>query len=243
MEPIETAQATTAAIRDVPAAFMVDPATYQRGAELGYAGADFYFAGRGGVLGETSGAVVASAFTFFAPALVVDAWDRSAGVGDRATAAAEFAESGHTWARAHFTGDDLLEAAATVARLGAKVVDAADASSAPLFAGWRALAVPDDEAAAAHHQLNALRELRGAYHAGAVVGVGLAPGEAVVLADPRMAPIHGFSADDPVDEAHRPLLAEAERLTDIAMARAFEALDGAEADAFAAACATLHGVL
>jgi hypothetical protein len=44
--------------------FMSDGETYKRGAELGFAGIDFYFAGRGGVLGDVSNDVVASSFVF-----------------------------------------------------------------------------------------------------------------------------------------------------------------------------------
>lgn len=243
MQPSDLIEATTKAIHDVPAAFMVDMATYARGADLGFAGADYYFAGRGGVLGETSGAVVAAAFVFFAPETVIEAWDRSAGVESRADAAAHFAETGHEWARAHLTGDEVVAAAATVASLATRIIDASDASAAPLFAGWRSLAVPDDAVAAAHHQLNALRELRGALHGGAIRCVGMSPSEAVLLADPRMAPIHGFSPDTPVDESRRGLLAEAEALTNAAVTDAFATLNEAEADAFAAACAVLHGAL
>ena len=239
MQPIELAVATKAAVHDVPAAFMLDLATYEHGATLGFQGADFYIAGRGGVLGETIGEVVAAAFVFFATDTVVEAWNRSAGVGTRAEAAAAFAETGHTWARNHLKGDGVDEAAEVVARLGGRVVEAVEVSGAPLFAGWRALPIPDDHIAAAHHQLNALRELRGAYHAGAVLGLGLSAKEALLLSGPAMAPIHGWSADDPVDESRRPLLAEAEAATNTAMAKAFGVLDDAEADAFAAACATL----
>lgn len=241
MEPIETAEATARCVRDFTAAFMVDPATYVKGAELGFAGADFYFAGRGGVLGDTPGPVVTAAFVFFAGEAVEAAWERSAPVASRADAAAAFAEAGHTWARSHLAGDEVLEAAAVVARIGAKVVDTADVAAAPLFAGWRALAVPDDPAGAAHHQLNALRELRGALHGGAVRAMGITPREAVAMSDPHMAPIHGWSDDFAVDESRRSRLVQAEAMTNAAMAGAFAVLDAEQAKAFAAACAVLHG--
>lgn len=243
MQPSEVAEATARAIHDIPAAFMVDPPTYVHGAELGFAGADFYIAGRGGVLGDTSGSVVAAAFVFFAADVVIEAWDRSSGVSTRAETASAFAETGHRWARSHLGAPEVADAAALVARLGAKVVEAADVAGAPLFAGWRELAVPDDAPAAAHHQLNALRELRGAYHGGAVLGVGLSAREAVLLADPHMAGIHGWADSGDVDESRRPLLADAERLTNTAMARAFAVLDASESDAFAEACATLRAYL
>lgn len=243
MQPIELAEATADTVREFTAAFMVDMATYQRGAELGYAGADFYFAGRGGVLGDTTGAVVAAAFVFFTADSVTEAWDRSETVASRADAAAQFAETGHTWARDHLTGDDVLEAAGVVARLGAKIVAAADGAGAPLFVGWRGLPVPDDAPAAAHHQLNALRELRGARHGGAVLAMGITPREAIAMADPHMAPIHGWTDNFAVDEDRRALLEQAEAMTNTAMTGAFAALDDTEADQFAEACAVLHAQL
>lgn len=243
MEPIELARATAPCIRDFTAAFMVDRVTYQRGAELGYAGIDFYFVGRGGVLGDTSGAVVAAAFAFFDAGAVTAAWDRGADVGPRGVAAVAFAQAGHGWARRHLEGDEVIAAAGVVARLGGRVVDGARDAGAPLFAGWRLLDVPDDDVAAAHHTLNALRELRGAYHVGSVLGVGLTPRESVLLTDPHMAPIHGYSADPAVDETLRSRLADAEAATDRAMATALSVLDAAEADRFADACALLHAQL
>ena len=57
MEPIDLAAASAPAIHDIPSKFMLDPPTYVRGAELGFNGADFYFAGRGGVLGDVAGEI------------------------------------------------------------------------------------------------------------------------------------------------------------------------------------------
>ncbi len=243
MEPIDLARATTPAIRDFTAAFMFDPATYRRGAELGHEALDFYFVGRGGVLGETTGAVVAAAFVFFAPDLVVEAWDRGAAVGPRHMSAVAFAEQGHRWAREHIDDSGAVEAAGVVARLGGKVVDAANPAGAPLFAGWRALEAPADVVAAAHHTLNALRELRAALHAGAVLATGLEPGESVLLADPNLAAIHGFDGEPAPAEARRGLLDDAEAGTDRAMAGPLGVLTGGEPDEFAAACAVLHARL
>jgi len=236
MEAIDLVEATEPAIHDLPSAFMLDPATYQASAEVGYVGADFYFVGRAAVLGEVSGAVAAAAMVFFAPDAVAAAFERSGAVQPRHDAAQAFAEAGHRWARDHLAG----EAAATVAELAGKLVAAAPPAGAPLFAGWRELPEPSDPPAAAHHRLNALRELRGALHGAAVLGVGLTPREALAMEHPAMAPIHGFGDDYPVADDRRPLLEAAHRATNVAFAPVLEVLTTAEADAFAAACADLR---
>ena len=236
MEPIDLAAASAPAIHDIPSKFMLDPPTYRRGAELGFNGADFYFGGRGGVLGDVSGEVVAATFAFFEVRSCADAYARAGAVMPRADAVVAFAACAHDWARTHLSGDALD----VVAELGAKVVDAASCAGAPLFAGWRAQPVPDDRAAAAAHQLNVLRELRGAYHAGAVLAAGLTPREALALEHPAMAPIHGWSDDVEPDRNLQPLLDQAALGAETAMARPFEVLDDDESEAFAAACAALH---
>ncbi len=57
-----------------------------------------------------------------------------------------FAECGHQWGRDKLPDD---VDAARLAELEAKVADAASPAGAPVFAGWRALAAPDDPKAAA----------------------------------------------------------------------------------------------
>lgn len=239
MDALELVAVTGAAIHDVPAAFMLDPATYAATSEIGYFGADFYFVGRAGVLGDVPGEVAAAAMVFFAPDAVVASFRRSGALQPRAEAARTFAECGHRWAREKLSG----EATATVAELAGKVVAAAPVAGAPLFAGWRNLEVPTDAPAAAHHQLNALRELRGALHGAAVLAVGLTPREALAMEHPTMAPIHGFHDEFTVDEARRHLLARAHEATDAMVAPLLGVLDGTEAEAFAAACVELRSQL
>ena len=70
MTPEETAAACAPAVSGLAANFMLDPATYAAGAEAGFAGLDFYAAGRGGVLGHVDADEVTAAFTFFEPGTV-----------------------------------------------------------------------------------------------------------------------------------------------------------------------------
>lgn len=236
MEAIGLVEATEPAIHDIPAAFMLDPATYQAGAEAGYVAADFYFVGRAGVLGDVSAAIAAATMVFFAVDAVAGAFDRSGAVQSRPEAARAFAECGHRWARDHLSG----EATATVAELAGKVVAGAPAAGAPLFAGWRELQAPADAPAAAQHQLNGLRELRGALHGAAVISAGLIPREALAMEHPMMAPIHGYADEFTVVDSRRSLLDAARRSTNAAFAPVLGVLNASEADAFVSACAALR---
>lgn len=234
MKPTDLASATGPATSLVSSFFMMDGATYQRGAELGFAGADFYTGGRGGVLGDVHGDIVAAAFIFFEPTYLRESWDRAGAVTDRATAASEFAACGYEWARHHLSGDALD----VVADLGAKVVAAASPAVAPMFAAWRTLPIPEDRAAAAFHQLNALRELRNAMHGAAVFTAGLTALEAVAVRHPEMAALFGWT-DVPPADTFEPRWALAEDATDLAMGQALSVLSDAEGEAFATACTAL----
>jgi hypothetical protein len=217
--------------------FMTDPDTYARGAELGFEGMDFYVAGRGGVLGEVPAGVVAATFVFFAPELVEEGWNRSASVMPRAQAAREWAGCLHEHARRTVpAGFD----AATLAMLLGRVVDAASVAVAPLFAAWRTLPEPEDAPALALHRLNALRELRGALHGAAVLTVGLAPIEAIIVRAPAMIPVAGWQEvpEDPGPFADRWALAEAR--TDRMFGRNLAVLDADERGALVDLLDTLN---
>lgn len=195
MTPEQASHELRDAVVHLPAGFMTDPGTYAQGTELGFAGMDFYVAGRGSVLGEVPADVVAAALVFFSPEAVRAAWDRSATVMSRNETAYAWALAGHVWARAHLRDDvDWSRVSALVGRVSA----AAAIAAAPLFAGWRLLPEPDDDQALALHRLNGLRELRGALHGAAVLTVGLAPVEAVVVRSPTMLAAFGWT-DVPAD--------------------------------------------
>ena len=83
MTPEQAAHDTAAIVVRTPAGFMTDPATFTRGAALGFEGMDFYVAGRGGALGDVPADVVTAAFWVFAADAIRAAWERSC---DRAAA-------------------------------------------------------------------------------------------------------------------------------------------------------------
>ncbi len=230
MTPDAVAEATATVVSTLPSHFMMDPATYVTGAELGFEGADFYTSGRGGVLGDVDGSVVAASFVFFRPETVSEAWDRSRAVMSRAEAAAHFIDAGHRWAEAHLTDDADLERLAALLHAMAAT---ANPAGAPLFAAWRAHPEPgaDRPKALVLHRLNVLRELRGALHGAAVLAHGLTPHLAVSIRQPYMLGIFGWGDPHPDAEAAGEEAGEwaaAEAATDRAIAPAYAALDEGE---------------
>jgi hypothetical protein len=231
MTPEEAAVASADAISTLTSRFMLDMATYQYGATLGFDGMAFYAAGRGGVLGDVDAEVVTEAFVFFHPDNVRANWNSSADVMPREKAAIEFANVAAKWAEDHMP-DDIDSA--TLASLAERVAAAADPTGAPVFAGWRNLQAPSSAKAAAVHHMNSLRELRFALHAHAVLAQGIAPQDALSHRQPHMAPIFGWG--DPV-ESSAELAAEwgkAEDDTNAGMAKALSTLSGADLDTFVA---------
>ena len=140
MDALETTTRTAAAVSQVGSHFMLDGDTYKRAATLGFEGLDFYITGRGGVLGDVDADVVSAAFTFFEPASVRTLWEQGRRVMPAARAAEEWATSCHVWAEAHVPDD---VDASRLGDLAGRVVQTARPAGAPVFAGWRALSVPD----------------------------------------------------------------------------------------------------
>ncbi|HUC36188.1 MAG TPA: hypothetical protein VMR97_03600 [Acidimicrobiales bacterium] len=225
MDATQAARDSAGAIVGLPARFMMDGATYARGGELGFDGVDFYFAGRGGALGDTCGAVVAAAFVFFNPETVCEAWARTEKVMGRVDAANAFAGCSSTWAASHLAdGVDY----ARLAELCGRVVRSASPAALPLFAAWADLPEPEDDKALALHRVNLLRELRGGLHGAAVLAAGLDPRDAVMVHTPYMAGLFGWGEPDPDAEPHRPEWDRAEALTDSEMARTLGVLASEE---------------
>lgn len=226
----EVAKATAATVGGLASGFMVDPATYAAGTERGFAGLDFYFAGRGGVLGDVGADVVAAAMVFFHPDHVRTQWDSGAGIMPRDEASAVFAACEARWADEHLADDAGVDWR-TLADLAGKVVQNATPGGAPLFAAWRAVEAPSagrSPRQAALHQMNCLRELRLARHGAAVVVTGLDVGDAVRHRTPHMAPIFGWD-QAPVADGVPQLWDDAERLTNQASGRDYAVLDDDEA--------------
>jgi hypothetical protein len=189
MRADERAHATLAAVSDLVGAFLLDPATHSRGAELGFPGVDFDIVGRAGVLGRVAPDVAAATLVFFEPATVRRAWRAGSTRMDPRDVSAVFAACAHTWARGLPAGLD----AARLAALAGAVVAGAPGTGAPLFAGWRAMPEPDEDRALAVHRLLVVRELRASLHAIAVQAAGVSPREIMLASDPERAGHYGWT--------------------------------------------------
>lgn len=236
MDARGAAAATAAAVSAVGSHFMLDGDTYKRGAELGFAGLDFYVCGRGGVLGDVDADVVTAAFGFFEPGNVRTLWDQGRAVMPPPQAADAWAGCCAAWAEAHVP-DDLD--AARLGELLDPVVAHARPACAAVFSGWRALEVPAAPKAHAVHQMNALRELRHGLHVAAVVAAGLSPLEALSHNSPQMAPLFGWAELADTSEVV-PRWQAAEEATTAAMAHAYDALDDAGRDELVELVERLH---
>lgn len=229
MTPEDAAAAIAGAVHDVGGQFMLARPTLKKGPSLGLPkGWAFYFAGRGGVLGDVDADVVAAAMVFFNPDVLRAQWDAAREVMDPADAALAYAEACQDWGREHLAGVDRLDRLNELLTL---VIRETSPAGAPLFAGWRALPLPDDAEGTAAQLLQVMREYRGAMHAMAVLTTGLEPLEATI-ASGGADEAHFFNWPEPFPE-REPLLeahAEAEELTDEMAAAQLEVLDEGELD-------------
>lgn len=158
--------------------FMLDKKTMERATELGFAHPfAFYFLGRGGVLGDVDADVIVAAFAFFEPSMVRKMWDLARSTTDPRTAVDEYAKVCANYGRDHLTGAPGLE---RFNELTGKVLPAIDVTGLSLFAGWRAVTLPNDEPARAYHNIHLLREWRGSAHICAVATSALTAEQAIV---------------------------------------------------------------
>ncbi|HVX19939.1 MAG TPA: hypothetical protein VHB02_01185 [Acidimicrobiales bacterium] len=233
--------ATAPAVYVLGAAHYFTPATLERGKALGLDGFRFYFAGRGGVLGNVEALVVSSAFGYFEPTLLARMWNSARERVDPREAARVHLECAHLYGREKFGVVGDLERFCAAAEA---VVAAADPAGLALFAGYAAEPLPDDAPARAMQLVVVLRELRGSTHLLAVVASGLSPRVAHYLRRPDDFTLFGWSDDDVpvVTEADHRAYADAEALTDRLLQPAYAALDDAGADALVAGIERMEAV-
>ena len=236
VDPDQLVSAVTPTIGDLGSAHYFAPATVARGKELGLDGFRFYFLGRGGVLGDVEAPVVASAFGYFAPALVEKMWTSARSKLAPREAARAYLGCGADLARRKLAGADGLEPFCAAAE---QVVAAADRAGLALFAGVAAEPLPDDPPARAYQLVNVLRELRGGLHLVAVVATGLSPRVAHLIRRPDMGESFGWAEKPELTEEHRSLLAAADERTDRLCAEPYGALDDAGAAALVAGVDTI----
>jgi hypothetical protein len=153
--------------------------TNERLAQLGLDFLTSYVGGRGAVLGEPTGAVVAAAFAWFEPGLVTALWEaaRSAVTHDRLVRARD--ESTVASLRDVLAGENPGE----VAGLLADAAEPADGMGRPLFSGLRAAGRPQDPVHRLWWACGLVREHRGDSHVAAAAAAGLSAVEMNVLTE------------------------------------------------------------
>ena len=228
LSELETDQAISKAIHDIGSTWMLHGETMARAPENGYDNPfAFYFAGRGGVLGETDGDVVYAAFGWFSPDIVRPMWEQGVAVHGAKEAARRYYGAAAAWGRDHLAGCEGLE---RFNELAARLVGTADASGRPLFAGWRAEPLVEDAPGRALQLIHVLREWRGANHLVATTAAGLTPLEAILAGDGEgQAKFFGWSEPFPtVTDDMRKRRQEAEALTDRLCASSYGVFSPAE---------------
>ncbi len=236
-------QSTSVPIHDMGTAIYLSPDVMGWAGEWGWTNPfSFYFAGRGGMLGDVSADIVHSAFGWFEPGAVKAMYNEGAAVGGTATAAERMAEAHGMWGRKHFAEVAGIDDIVAVTE---ELVDALEGSGIPLFVGWRA-ALRDDTAAGRAAQLvQILREWRGGIHLVATTAVGLSPLEAILTNEgPGQAKFFGWSEPFPAFEEIVHKHTQAEEMTDQVSATALSrALSPEKYPAFEAGVAALRAAM
>ncbi len=240
MEPRDVISAIAGRTGAIGAAYYFLPETMARGKELGLDGLRFYFLGRGGVLGDVDSDVVLSAFGYFEPSLVAKMWDTGRERIEPRRAATEHLACNAAFGRARFGGIDGLEEYCEAAQA---VIAAADVSGLTLFAGVRAMPVPDDSPARAAHLATVLRELRGSAHLVAVRSVGLQSVVAHAIERPDDVKLFGWSEAPVVTDDDRARYDRTKDITADILEPAFTVLDEASGQALVKATHAMHAAL
>ena len=229
MDAGELVRTVAPTVGTMGARFYFDPATQAKGAELGLDPFQFYFLGRGGVLGDVEAPVVGAAFGYFAPKLLASMWEAGRAKVAPREAARAFVGCCQSFGRAAFAG--VARAAEGEMRdfcaAAEKVVEAADRGGLALFAGVAAEPLAEDVAGRAMQLVMVLRELRGGVHLVAVVASGVAPKVAHRIRRPNDMGLFGYAPEEipevtPEDRAN---LAAADALTDRLLGGPFGVLD------------------
>ncbi len=232
MNPEETAAATGLPIARMGLSYFGAEQVGQAMGEAGFSGFTTYFGGRGGVLGNVASDVVVSAFALFHPAVIEGGWNQTKEQGSPSDASDAFATGIGRWASDTFGHLDGLGEFAAAARA---VFDAATPRSQALYAGWRAMPVPDDPAAAAGLAIQVLRELRFGFHVHGLTAVGMSPVEAILVqTDSQHAQFFGWSEPFPDPETLRDKHGQAEEITSARMAEVYETIDADQRTHFVA---------
>ena len=237
---LDVVKATSVPVHDIGTSAYLSPDIAGWAAEWGWPNPfAFYFAGRGGMLGDVSADVVISAFGWFEPNAVRAMYSEGIGVAGATHAATRMAEAHGRWGEKYYGDVEGLEEIVAVTE---ELVNGLEGSALPLFVGWRDAPRSDSSAGRAAQLMQILREWRGGIHLVATTAVGLSPLEAILTNEgPGQAKFFGwqepFPDFGPIKERHL----EAEDITDRLCASALaDALDEARFSDFQAGVATLR---
>ncbi|MHB1988813.1 MAG: SCO6745 family protein [Acidimicrobiales bacterium] len=202
------------------------PATAELAKTLGLDFGGMYFMGRGGVLGDVEWQVVHSAFGYFNPDVVRDAWNTGKAKVQPRTAARAYTECCQEHGRQKLSQVKGLEAFCEAAEA---VNDAAEVAGLALYAAARAEPLAADLPARSLQLVSVLREFRGSAHLTAIVASGVPAKTAHYVKRPDAMALFGWAPDDMpvVSDDERQRLARAEILTDQIVSPAYSVLDAA----------------
>ncbi|TDV53912.1 SCO6745 family protein [Actinophytocola oryzae] len=217
----QTVHAADKVVHDIGTAWMIHDDTRARAEQYGYSKLQpFYFAGRGGVLGDVDAGVVIAAFGWWHPGYVRLMWDRGIAVAGARESAARYQQACADWANDHMSG---FADADRLSDLAQKVVDGAEESGLSLFAGWRAQPRAEGGVARTLQLVHVLREWRGAVHLVATTAAGLGPLEAILTNEGQnQARFFGWRDDLPNCDHLRDRQATAQETTDRLVATVYD---------------------
>lgn len=244
LTPSELVKVVCPKIRDSGWAYYFASQTIARGEELGLDVYTFYFMGRGGVLGDVEWPVVHSAFGYFNPEVVRNAWNSGREKVAPREAGRAYMECCRQLGRSRLSGLDCLQSFCAAADA---VNDAASelVPGLALYAATSAEPLADDLPGRAMQLVAVLRELRGSAHLLSIVASGLTPKEAHYLRRPGDFALFGWSDGDipTVGNGHRARLDAAEALTDELVLPAYSVLDPAGAAALLGGMESIEAAL
>jgi hypothetical protein len=233
-------RATSVPIHDIGTAIYLSPDVSGWAAEWGWSNPfAFYFAGRGGMLGDVGVEVVTSALGWFAPDAVRAMYTEGIGVSSATEAAARMAEAHGKWGEKHYAEVEGIDQIVAVTE---ELVDGLEGSAIPLFVGWRDASRSTSPSGRAAQLMQILREWRGGLHLVATTSVGLSPLEAILTNEgPGQAKFLGWSEPFPDFAPIKAKHDEAEEITDRLCASALAgALDASRYSDFEAGVTMLR---
>jgi hypothetical protein len=206
-------RSTSEPIHDIGTAIYLSQDVFGWAAEWGWTNPlAFYFAGRGGMLGEVGADVVTAATGWFEPNAVKAMYGEGVGVAGARSAAARMAEAHGMWGDKYYADVEGLDGIVSATE---EAVDGLEGSGIPLFAGWRDAERSDTAAGRGAQLMQILREWRGGLHLVATTAVGLSPLEAILTNEGAgQAKFFGWSEPFPDCAAMKAKHDEAEKMTD-----------------------------